>query len=116
MDTNVKQLLARKGDQVWSTQQDATVFQALNLMAEKEIGALVVFEDDQLAGIFSERDYARKVVLRGKSSRSTLVSEVMTRDVLVIEPQQCMSDCMALMTESRSLSGIGSIIELIQSK
>ena len=95
----VKELLDKKGHDVHSVSPDTLVYDALKIMAEKEIGALVVLEKGKMVGIMSERDYARKVVLRGKSSRSTLVSEVMTRDVLVIEPQQCMSDCMALMTE-----------------
>jgi CBS domain-containing protein len=75
------------------------VFEALSLMAEKGIGALLVFEEHVLVGIFSERDYARKVILMGRSSRNTAVGEIMTKKVLVVHPNQTMDDCMALMTD-----------------
>ena len=101
METTVKQLINRKGNVVWSTQPYATVFEALTLMAEKGIGALMVFEQDNLVGIFSERDYARKVFLKGRSSRNTAVGEIMTKRVLVVHPSQTMNDCMALMTDKR---------------
>ena len=68
METTVRQLINRKGNAVWSSQPDATVFEALSLMAEKGIGAILVFDEDNLVGIFSERDYARKVILKGRSS------------------------------------------------
>jgi CBS domain-containing protein len=76
--TTVKQILARKGHQVWTIGADQTVFEALRLMGEKEIGALGVMAGEQLIGILSERDYARKVVLQGRTSRETLVGEIMT--------------------------------------
>jgi CBS domain-containing protein len=101
MDVTVRQLINRKGDQVWSIRPSATVFEALELMAEKRIGALLVMQGTLLAGIFSERDYARKVILQGKSSRDTRVSEVMTSNVVGIRPDQTMTDCMALMTDKR---------------
>lgn len=101
METNVRQLINRKGNAVWSTQPDATVFEALSIMAEKGVGALLVFEQDNLVGIFSERDYARKVILKGKSSSNTAVREIMTKKVLVVHPNQTMNDCMALMTDKR---------------
>lgn len=101
MDTTVRQLLSRKGKQIWAAHPDSTVFEALNLMAAKGIGALLVYDKDQLVGIFSERDYARKVILHGKSSQDTTIGEIMTRKVVVVHPQQPMKDCMALMTDKR---------------
>ena len=101
MDTTVRQLINRKGNEIWAAQPDTTVLEALNLMAAKEIGALLVLDGDQLVGIFSERDYARKVILQGKSSQNTTISEIMTRKVVVVHPHQTMKDCMALMTDKR---------------
>jgi CBS domain-containing protein len=101
MLTTVRQLINRKGNTIWSTRPDATVFEALELMAEKGIGSLLVFDGPQLVGIFSERDYARKVILKGKSSHSTAVSEIMTKNVIYVRPDQSMNDCMALMTDKR---------------
>ena len=97
----VDQLLDGKGRDVWSITPDATVYDALELMAKKRIGALVVLEGEQLAGLFSERDYARKVILQGKSSKGTPVGDIMSRRVLCIGPEQTVQDCMALMTERR---------------
>jgi CBS domain-containing protein len=97
----VRQILKNKGSQVWSTQPDATVYAALQLMAEKEIGALLVLADGRLVGIFSERDYARKIILHGKSSAETPVSEIMTSSVVTVQPDQTIAECMALMTEKR---------------
>ncbi|MEJ2601091.1 MAG: CBS domain-containing protein [Anaerolineales bacterium] len=94
----VRQILQNKGHQVWSVSPEASVYEALQLMAEKDIGALVVMEADRLVGIFSERDYARKVILHGKTSRETRVREVMTPRVAVIKPEQATEECMALMT------------------
>ena len=99
METTVRQLINRKGNTVWAVQPDDTVFEALTIMADKGIGALLVFNQNQFAGIFSERDYARKVILKGKSSQQTTVGEIMTRKVLVVHPYQTMNDCMALMTD-----------------
>ena len=97
----VDQLLDGKGRDVWSITPDATVYDALELMAKKRIGALVVLEGEELAGLFSERDYARKVILQGKSSKGTPVGDIMSRRVLCIGPEQTVQDCMALMTERR---------------
>lgn len=97
----VSQLLQGKGNQVWSIGPDMLVIDALKLMAEKEVGALVVLEGKQVAGIVSERDYARKVALRGKSSLTTPVREIMTEKVVYIRPDQTVNDCMALMTNKR---------------
>jgi CBS domain-containing protein len=95
----VSQLLQNKGAQVWSTRPDATVYSALELMSEKDIGALPVMEGDRLVGIFSERDYARKVILFGKSSRETQVQEVMTPRVVCVRLDDTIEACMALMTQ-----------------
>ena len=99
MHTSINNLLQKKGADIWSTNPDATVFQAMQVMAEKDIGAILVIEDYQLVGIFSERDYARKVILEGKSSRDTLTREIMTKDVFTIQASQSVADCMTLMTE-----------------
>lgn len=96
--TIVAQVLQEKGHTVWSVPPDATVYQALELMAEKGIGAVLVMEGEKIAGIFSERDYARKVILKGKSSRETRVSEIMTPAVYYVQPHQTIEECMALMT------------------
>lgn len=97
----VRDLLANKGSQVWSVSPGSTVFEALQLMAEKEIGAVLVLEEGRLVGIFSERDYARQVALKGKTSRDTPVREVMTSRVVFVRPDQSIDDCMALMTDKR---------------
>ncbi len=97
----VRQILKNKGSQIWSTQPDATVYSALQLMAEKGIGALLVLADGKLVGIFSERDYARKVILHGKSSAETQVSEIMTPGVITVKLDQTIGECMTLMTEKR---------------
>ncbi|MBI4572006.1 MAG: CBS domain-containing protein [candidate division NC10 bacterium] len=95
----VKQILRGKGSEALSISPDASVYDALKLMAEKNVGALLVLERGRLAGIISERDYARKVILKGKSSLDTPVREIMTDKVLFVRPEQTVEDCMALMTE-----------------
>ncbi len=95
----VKKLLDKKGHDVYSVSPDATVYDALKLMAEKEIGALVVIEDDKMVGILSERDYARKIILKGKSSKETSVQEIMTSDVIYTRPDQKVRNCLSLMTK-----------------
>lgn len=97
----VRQILKNKGSQIWSTQPDATVYAALQLMADKLVGALLVLADGRLVGIFSERDYARKIILHGKSSLQTHVSEIMTSDVVTVTPDHTIAQCMELMTERR---------------
>lgn len=94
----VRQILNSKGYHVWSIAPDASVYEALELMAEKDVGALIVLENGRLAGIFSERDYARRIVLKGKTSRETPVGELMTREVFSIDPSQSIQECMHLMT------------------
>lgn len=86
---------------VFSVRPDATVFQALQLMAEKDIGAVLVMDDDKLVGIFSERDYARKVVLQGKTSAGTPIVDIMTKRVMFVKPSQTVDQCMAIMSEKR---------------
>lgn len=97
----VRQLLERKGYGVQTIEPGAAVYQALARMAEANVGALVVAEGDAIRGVISERDYARKVVLKGRFSRDTPVSEIMSRDVVCVEPSQPVEVCMALMTEKR---------------
>ena len=99
--TTIAQLLNAKGKQIWSVEPKATIFEALEIMSEKGIGALLVMEDGNLKGIFSERDYARKVILKGKSSKETPVGELMTKKVFYIDPQKTTNDCMAMMTAKR---------------
>ena len=96
----VKKLLEAKGSQVYTVSPDATVYDALKLMSEKEIGALVVVENVKMVGIFSERDYARKVILKGKNSQETLVKEIMTTNVLHASPKQKIRKCLSLMTKN----------------
>jgi CBS domain-containing protein len=98
---NVQQLLDNKSSQLLSISPTASVLDALKLMAEKDVGALVVLEDQKLVGIFSERDYARKIILFGKSSHDTPVSEIMTPRVVCVRPTQSADECMALMTGRR---------------
>ncbi|MGW8144403.1 MAG: CBS domain-containing protein [Anaerolineales bacterium] len=95
----VKRLLEKKGDAIWSIPPHAMVYEALSLMAEKNIGAVLVIERGILVGILSERDYARKIILRGKRSIDTQVWEIMTPDVIFVNPDQSIEECMAIMTE-----------------
>lgn len=94
----VGQILRKKGHEVWSISPNSSVYEALKVMADKNIGALLVLDGDELAGIFSERDYARKVVLEGKTSRQTQIQEIMTSRVNCVHPEQTTDECMALMT------------------
>lgn len=98
---SVRQVLDRKAQPVIGVAPDASVYDALARLAEFDIGCLVVLDGDRLCGIFSERDYARQVVLQGKSSRDTRVRDIMTHKVLCVRPDQTMDDCMALMTTRR---------------
>jgi len=95
----VNQFLKNKGSVVWSVKPETSVFEALQVMAEKNVGALVVLEGAELRGIFSERDYARKVILHGKSSKDTPVCEIMTEKVDCVSPSHSVRDCMARMTD-----------------
>jgi len=95
----VTQLLRAKGHDVLSVSPETSVFEALEVMAERNVGALLVLEENRLVGIFSERDYARKVILKGKASKDTPVREIMTSHVLYVRPEQTVDECMALMTD-----------------
>ena len=99
MMITVRHLLEGKGKAVWSVSPDTSVLDALRLMDAKGIGAVVVMEDDRLVGIMSERDYARKVILQGKNSKDTPVSDIMTRKVFTVHPDQTIDECMDQMTE-----------------
>jgi diguanylate cyclase (GGDEF)-like protein len=95
----VREVLAATGGRVFSLGSDATVYEALNLMAEKDVGALVIIDSGRLVGILSERDYARKVIVRGKASHDTLVRDIMTSDVRTADPERPISECMGLMAD-----------------
>ena len=121
----VRDILMVKGRDVWTVELDATVFEALSRMAEKEIGALMVMDGPRLVGIISERDYARKIVLLGRTSPNTLVKEIMTSHVVYTHLEQSIEECMALVTEKRirhlpvidegKLVGVISIGDLVKS-
>lgn len=121
----VKNLLEQKGQNVWTISPDATVFDALAIMAEKDIGSLVVMDDEKLIGIVTERHYSRNVILKGKRSPTTLVRDIMDRNVVHVRPEQTVELCMAPMTEKRvrhlpvlegnNVIGIVSIGDLLKS-
>ena len=121
----VLSILKTKGRAVWSVHPEATVYDALALMAEKDVGALVVLSDQKLVGMFSERDYARKLILHGRASRDTLVREVMSTPVVTATPDQTVEECMRVMTRHRirhlpvvdagALVGVVSIGDLVNS-
>ena len=120
----LKQLLDEKGRDVWSLAPDDTVFDAIKLMAEKGIGALAILKGGSLIGMITERDYARKVILKEKSSKDTSISDIMTTKVVYARSDQSIDECMALMTEKRvrhlpvfeegKLVGIVSIGDLVK--
>lgn len=97
----VREILAGKGRDIWSIQPDATVFEALQAMADNDVGALVVLDGETVAGVLSERDYARKVILHGRSSKELKVKEIMSSKVYFVKPEQNIEDCMALFTNKR---------------
>ena len=97
----VRDILKRKGQEVWSITPEVSVYRAIEMMAEKHVGALLVISDEKLTGIISERDYARKVILRGKSSKETPVREIMTSPVIFVEPGHSVDECMRIVTEKR---------------
>ena len=101
MMNTVRHILQVKGYDVWSTTPRTTVYDALRMMADKNVGALLVMDGEKVMGIFSERDYARKVVLQGRSSKETLVSEIMTSKLVTIHPDQTIEEAMELMTNKR---------------
>ena len=97
----VRQLLDAKGREVISVSPESNVLEALRLMAQREVGAVLVLDGPRLVGVMSERDYARKVILKGKSSQETRVREIMTERVMYARPEQTVAECMALMTDKR---------------
>lgn len=121
----IRQLLESKGSDIWSVSRDTSVYESIKIMADKSVGALVVLEDGKLVGIVSERDYARKVVLKERASKQTLVGEIMSKDVLYARPDHTVEECLALITEKRirhlpvldgdQLIGIISIGDLVKS-
>ncbi len=123
--TTVKQVLDKKGNDVHLIHPGASVFDALKLMAENDIGSLVVLEDDKLVGIITERHYAREIVLKGKTSPGTLVRDIMSTKVICARPDQSVEECMAVMTaravrhlpvlEDGRLVGIVSIGDMVKS-
>ncbi|WP_193212063.1 CBS domain-containing protein [Luteolibacter marinus] len=96
-----RNILGSKGRDIWTTTPDALVFDAIHLMGEKNIGALIVVENGEVVGLMSERDYSRKVVLRGRTSRDTRVEEILSRPVVTVGLDTSIDDCMRLMTEHR---------------
>ena len=122
-NATVSELLRLKGTIVWSISPGATVYEAVQMMADKNVGALLVTKESKLVGIISERDYTRKVVLKGKSSKQTLVSEILSGKVIHITPSQTLEECMRLMTdhhirhlpviEGDKLAGLVSIGDLV---
>ena len=120
----VKDILRVKGSTVFSTTPDATVYDALKLMAEKNVGALLVLEGEKIVGLVSERDYARKTILKGRFSKETAVKEIMTAKVITVGPQEEMEECMELVTdkhvrhlpviENEKISGIVSIGDVVK--
>ena len=94
-------VLKRKGSEVWFVTPDQTVYEAIERMADKGVGALLVISAGKLVGIISERDYARNVILKGRSSRTTLVEEIMTNPVIFVTPDDAVSECMGIMTRNR---------------
>ncbi len=121
----VQQILDVKGNEVCSINPDATVYDAIELMADKGIGAILVMDAGKVVGIISERDYARKVILKGKASKETLIKDIMTTRVIYANPNQSLEECMVLMTEKRvrhlpvmdgeQLVGLVSIGDLVKS-
>ena len=97
----VRDVLKVKGDAIWSTTSETLVYEALKKMADKNVGALVVLDDTELVGIFSERDYARKIILKNRASKQTSVGDTMTRRVVCVGPNETMERCMVLMSSKR---------------
>ena len=123
--TTVRQLLDQKGREILSIDPSATVFDAVAKMAEKDVGSLVVMDDDEIVGMITERHYARNVVLKGKTSPATPISDIMEKNVVVVQPEQSVEQCMAIMTDKRirhlpvvdgeKLIGVISIGDLVKS-
>jgi len=101
MTTHVYEILRRKGTDVLTIDLSATVYESISEMVDHNVGSILVMEDDHIAGIFTERDYLRRIALQGRTSRTTRVEEVMTADVVWVDPQYTVEECMALMTEQK---------------
>lgn len=124
MQTTIRHILEVKGHDVWSIAPGASVYDALRMMSDKDVGALLIMENDQMVGIMSERDYARKVVLLGKTSRETRVDEIMSKKVFTIHPDQTVEEAMELMNskhirhlpvvESEQVQGMISIGDVVK--
>jgi CBS domain-containing protein len=99
--TTIRHILEVKGNDLWSISPSASVYDALRMMSDKDVGALVVVENDKMVGIMSERDYARKIVLLGKTSRETTVDEIMSKKVFTVHPEQTVEEAMDLMNNNR---------------
>lgn len=120
----VRNILQTKGNSIISIEPQDTVYYALELMCEKNVGALLVLKEGRFAGLFTERDYARKVILKGKASKETLVGEIMTENVATVSPDTGIEECMQLMTrsyirhlpvlEGQELRGVVSIGDLVK--
>lgn len=120
----VRHILQKKGDKVIAISPDSTVYSALETMVEQNVGALIVMDKGQFAGMFTERDYARKVILKGKASRETLVKEIMSEHPVIVSPDTTMEQCMGLMTqkyirhlpvfENQQLIGLVSIGDIVK--
>jgi CBS domain-containing protein len=123
MIETIGSILKTKGPQIWSVAPDATVYDAIALMAERSVGAILVISEGRLVGIVSERDYARKVILQGRSSKNTRVLEIMTVNLITVTPDNTVEECMRIMTHHRirhlpvidrgDLVGIASIGDLV---
>jgi CBS domain-containing protein len=101
LTSTISAILKNKAGEVWSTTPSTSVYEAIEMMAEREVGALPVMEQGQLRGILSERDYARKIILMGRSSKETPVSDIMTANPITVTPQQTVVDCMRIVTDKR---------------
>jgi CBS domain-containing protein len=123
--TTVRQLLTQKDARIWTVDADATVFEAIAMMADKNIGALIVMNREKLVGIITERHYSRNVVLKGKTSPTIPVREIMEKDLICVSPENSVEECMQLMTDKRvrhlpvldkgEIVGIVSIGDLVKS-
>jgi CBS domain-containing protein len=101
LGSTIHMILRNKPEHLWSTTPTASVYEAIEMMADKQVGALPVMEHGQLRGILSERDYARKIILKGRSSKDTPVAEIMTADPITITPQHTVAECMRIVTDKR---------------
>jgi CBS domain-containing protein len=101
LTTTISAVLKQKSGEIWFTTPDASVYKAIEMMAEKRVGALLVMKQGELVGIISERDYARKVILQGRSSKETAVAEIMSTSVISVSLQHTVGECMRLITDHR---------------